>query len=509
MKYFRDIDAFDITADSEYCPDKDCPFSKICYFLSIREKAKTSQVVITNHFLTLIDSQMSNGILGAYSGVVFDEAHNLENVITEVFTFEFDFLYVRRIINYSLKSLSSAQRAEKLSAVKSADGGVLVELVNELQRTAELLEIIETSLKDRVSALKEKRGEVTQLFFEGLEEHINAASSSIYSITEKAHKGRKDGKQNAEQQDEVSRTLKYISEKFQYIFMSFTSNTEIESGKFAYFYKWDDLKYNIILNASPIETGQFFFENFVKNEKISMIFTSATLQKNGDYSLFEKQIGLSKTAREVVKQTYESSFDFTNQMSVTCVDEMGNPNGNDFLDKSLKIIEKLAEKEKRMFVLATSYQQIEYLKKKVNDKKFIFQRREDVGERLLHEFKKKKGAVLIGTNMFWEGVDLPGDLLEIIVILKMPFAVPDDPVIKMRCEALTREGLDPFESYSLPSAIMKLKQGMGRLIRKKDDLGEIYILDERIIKKRYGKQVIESFYVNPKILKFERLLEIL
>lgn len=501
MKFFKDIDSSDITADSEYCPDRECPFSKICYFLNIREHAKTSQIVITNHFLTLIDSQMANGILGNYGGIVFDEAHNLENVITEVFTYEFDFMYVRRTIHYCISSLVSLRRAGRTD--RAEDDAALHEIEEELSRADENIEVIEVSVKDRVSSMKEKRGEFTQDFFTGLQKRIQDAASALYSAAEKAHNAKKDMKHS----DSKSRLLKYISEKFQYIFISFTSNTEIDSTHFAYYYKWDEKRYNVILNAAPIETGGFFFDNFISREKTPLIFTSATLQKNGDYSMFEKQTGLNRTTREVIRQTYESSFDFSSQMSVTCVNGMGDPNSAGFLKKSTDIVGMLAKREKRMFVLSTSYQQIEHMKKSFSDKRFIFQKREDVGERLLNEFRKKKGAVLIGTNMFWEGVDLPGDLLEIIVILKMPFAVPDDPVIRLRCEALSREGIDPFENYSLPSAIMKLKQGMGRLIRKKDDIGEIYILDERIIKKRYGRQVMDSLYVKPRVVDYEEIVE--
>ena len=121
--------------------------------------------------------------------------------------------------------------------------------------------------------------------------------------------------------------------------------------------------------------------------------------------------------------------------------------------------------------------------------------------------KQRKSSILVGTNMFWEGVDLPGDLLETIIILKMPFAVPDDPIIRRRCSVMEENQIDPFREYTLPQAIIRLKQGMGRLIRKNDDKGEIYILDERILTKSYGKHVLGSFYVKPSVYNFQTFIE--
>jgi len=159
--------------------------------------------------------------------------------------------------------------------------------------------------------------------------------------------------------------------------------------------------------------------------------------------------------------------------------------------------------------LTTSYQQIDYIKERLNDPKFIFQVKEGNNDKILLQYKNRKDSILVGTNTFWEGIDLPGDLLEILVILKLPFLVPDDPVFLKKSENLKNKGFDPFNDYSLPYAILKLKQGMGRLIRRKDDKGEIYILDERIITKKYGKKVISEFFVEPAILDFNEFTGVL
>lgn len=505
---FRDgLDANDISCDNEYCVESVCSFASICPYLKVKERALTSQIVFTNHHLSLIDAELKNRFLGSYDFIVFDEAHNLENVITDVYSYKFDFTYAIRTLNYFVHTFGSQMKFIRSSSISSDSVAFLENLFSSLSELVSDTDILFKYSLDLAEEEKRERLEYSQKLFSGASETVKRIAGRLYGAYNDAQRAQKMLKEEKFRMLDIYQTLKYMSEKLMRFFESFAVVSRADNEEYAFYYDFDSMRRNVVLNGLPVDTGEQFSRLMLSREEKAFVFTSATLTADSSFGMFKQQSGILRSGRSYREEIYESSFDYGRQMRVFCFAGMGDPTSNAFMEKASEIVGILSMREKRMFVLATSYGQIEHLKGKFRDKKFIFQKREGDGDKLLHMHKTRKASILVGTNMFWEGVDLPGDLLETIVILKMPFAVPDDPIIKRRCRVMEEEGIDSFRNYTLPQAVIKLKQGMGRLIRKNDDEGEIYVLDERILTKSYGKSVMSSFYVKPAVIDYEEFIK--
>ncbi|MDD3802889.1 MAG: helicase C-terminal domain-containing protein [bacterium] len=507
IKYQHELDFGDITCDNEYCVESLCSFAGICPYLKLRERAMSSQIVFTNHYLALIDAELKNKFFGDYNFLVFDEAHNLENVVTDVYSYKFDFTYALRIFNYFAHTFSNQMKFIRSSSLSTDSVNFLESLLASMKDVAEDLDILFKYLIDLAEEEKTERCEYSPKLFSGAYERVKRTGGLMYGLYCNADKAQKMLREEKFRMLDIFQTLKYVFEKTMRFFESFAVVTQADNEEYAFFYEFDVKRRNIVLNGLPVDTGDQFSKMVLSRESISYVFTSATLSAADSFEMFKQQSGLKTSKRKYFEASYQSSFDYEKQMKVFCFKNIGDPVSDKFMEKAAEVVRILSLEEKRMFVLATSYSQIDFLKAKFKERKFIFQRREGNGDKLLHLHKSRKSSVLVGTNMFWEGVDLPGDLLETIVILKMPFAVPDDPIIRRRSRVMEENNRDPFREYTLPQAIIKLKQGMGRLIRKKDDEGKIYILDERILTKSYGKSVLSSFYVRPAIIEYESFIK--
>ncbi len=501
FKYNYNIDFNNFVSDNEYCLGNRCPFYNKCYFMKIKEHTKTSDIILTNHYFSLIDKSMNNKFFGNYDIIVFDESHNMENVITELFSYKFNFNYVFKMLYYFLKKISIIEKNMEANFIFK---NILPFISNErnlLEQLIDKIEVFNLSLKEQLIAKEGKKYNYGFEIFEK-EEHIIFEIKKIFeNIIQKTEEISNTLNNDYKKENDFIHTHKYFYEKILQFEEHFGVITIPDNNEYAFFYELEKNS-NIIFNAVPIETGNIFSKLLINDDNIIPVFISATLGINGDFSLFKKQIGIDTTKRRFVEETYNTSFDWEKQMQIIIVNNMGNPNSIDFLNKTAELIRIISNENKNTLILTTSYDQINYLKNELSEKKYIFQTKKGNPEILLEKFKKKRGNILIGTSRFWEGVDLPGKFVEIIVILKMPFTVPDDPIFIKRKEFMEMNGENAFMNYALPNAILKLKQGIGRLIRKKDDSGVVYILDERIIKKKYGSIVRKNLFVKPRIIDY-------
>jgi Rad3-related DNA helicase len=226
----------------------------------------------------------------------------------------------------------------------------------------------------------------------------------------------------------------------------------------------------------------------------SVVLTSATLALNGSFDYFRSRVGLGESRlNEVV---LESPFDFLNQALLALPDDMPAPNESDFEERLVSVITEIAQQlGGRTLVLFTSMEQLGSVANRLRQTLAgsdieVLAQGGGAGSRnaLVERFKSNPEAVLCGTNSFWEGVDLPGRTLSCVVIVRLPFRPPSDPMIRARSERLT----DPFLELALPEAVLRLKQGFGRLIRRATDRGAVVILDTRVTGRKYGKQFLES-----------------
>lgn len=509
LKFMKGITYDDITCDSRYCQDLECPFSNICFFLRLKEKVLSSQIVVTNHYLTLINETLPKSILGDFEMIIFDEAHNLENVISDVYSYTIDFFEIFKILKYFIKRVKEDLKSVEESSLSYDCFNFFTEVYSFLNTLYENFEILYENILEKVTPDQKEKDVYDFKIFENVKTYILKIKQLLYSIRENGEKTLKILKDSKFKNLEIKHNLKYLVEESAKIYESFVVTTEANNSDYAFFYDLNTKNKNLILNAILVNTGEQFSNFLRKKEKTSILFTSGTLKSSNDFGFFKDRIGINISKRKYREEVFLSSFDYKNQMTIFCFKNIGDPNTEQFMENVITFLRKVEEKRKRTLVLTTSYQQIEYLKKNLSDPKFIFQVKEGNNEKILLQYKTRKDGILVGTSTFWEGIDLPGDLLEILVILKLPFLVPDDPVFLKKGENLKNKGFDPFYDYSLPYTILKLKQGMGRLIRRKDDKGEIYILDERIVTKKYGKKVISEFFVEPKILDFNEFTGVL
>jgi ATP-dependent DNA helicase DinG len=258
--------------------------------------------------------------------------------------------------------------------------------------------------------------------------------------------------------------------------------------------RWIEKRKETAIVVSLVDVGSMLEELIFRRLK-SGVFTSATLTVNNTFDFIQKRLCLH---RGVQKARIPSSFDYDEQMSVLVPSDIPGPEAPGFETQVTESIIEIVEKTHgKAFVLFTSYRMLnrvyEGVKEHLEKRGLVlFKQGSDLRKNLFQNFKLNIHSVLFGTVSFWEGVDAPGQTLECVIITKLPFKVPTEPVVRARVERIQKEGGNPFTEYSLPLAVIKMKQGIGRLIRKKTDTGIVVILDSRVIRKNYGRVFINS-----------------
>jgi ATP-dependent DNA helicase DinG len=249
------------------------------------------------------------------------------------------------------------------------------------------------------------------------------------------------------------------------------------------------------LNTTPLDIAEIFRKQ-VDAQKRAWIFTSATLSVKGDFSHYQSELGL----QEAETSSWDSPFDFEQQALLYVPENMPEPNTPAYTEAVVEAAYPVIEASGgRAFLLFTSLRAMrrahELLLEKFEKNKVAYPlllQGEGSRTELLERFRKLGNAVLIASQSFWEGVDVKGDALSLVVIDKLPFAPPDDPVLAARIEQINKEGRNAFMEYQLPAAVINLKQGAGRLIRDEADRGVLMICDPRLLSKPYGKRIWQS-----------------
>lgn len=475
-----------VSADSETCLGKNCEYYKRCFFQKAREKINEARILVINHhlfFSNLALEKEERSIYPEWDSIVFDEAHSIEGVATEHMG--------ASVSNTGIKYL-----LDLLFNLKKQKGFLLtvgnqesMELVEEIRKRSDEFfkgakEYFEANSRKEDSGTLKIRD---KNFIE------NNLSLPLHDLAESLLAAKKSAKNKEAELDLASfaRKISGLKDSLELILNQ-------AMGNHVY---WIECQKNkkvmkISINTAPINIGEILKEGLFNGEK-PIILTSATLSvANNSFEYFKQRVG----ARKAIELKLGSPFNYKNQVRMYIAKDMPNPdNVTDYAAKAAGRIKRyLALTNGNAFVLFTSYSLMnivyEELEEYLIEKGFNVLRQGSglSRDKMLASFKKESGSVLFGVDTFWQGIDVQGKALSNVIITKLPFAVPDHPVTEARIDDIKKGGGDAFLEYSLPEAVLKFKQGFGRLIRSKKDTGIIAILDSRIINKFYGKAFLSS-----------------
>jgi ATP-dependent DNA helicase DinG len=431
----------------------------------MRQEAARADVIIVNHHLFFADLAVRlkgyGEVLPRYEAGIFDEAHELEEVATQ-------YLGVT-LSNYRFEELARDVRREA-AACKLKDG-TLNKLAGELLESQEKffdhLRAGESRYplrqEDMKGKVKESAGRVLK--------DLALLSAHVGGLREPTEGLRACGRRAEELNPELQEFLNLSREEMVY---------------------WCEVRgRGIFLHASPVDVSSLLQEYLYPRLKAA-IFTSATLSTQGNFRFFRTRMGLEQAPDELI---LDSSFDMKTQSLLYLPPHLPDPNHPAFLSRAVEEIARILQlTQGRAFLLFTSVKNMgeafELLKGRVPFTCFLQGERPKTA--LIQAFKEDIHSVLFATASFWEGVDVQGEALSCVVIDRLPFSRPNEPILEARLEKIATSGGNPFWDYQLPSAILLLKQGLGRLIRTRRDRGVLAILDSRLLNKGYGKIFLQS-----------------
>jgi len=456
-----------LDARRDTCSGQKCPQFNPCFVTGMHQRAKDADLIIVNHHLFFADLALKQddfgSILPEYSAVVFDEAHEMEDVASDYFG--------RQISNYRFE-----------------------ELARDADQTLRLLHLATPAVLRRTQRIRER----SRAFFETfpakdgrypfsraereafLEQHREA-----YDTLANALKGfETECAAMVQKPEEILRIARRSFEIRQELSFLFESNEK----NFVYWYERRNK--GVFLAATPIDVSQILREKLFEAFD-TVVLTSATLTVGGKFSFVRGRMGLDH-AKE---RDLPPEFDYGKQALLYLPRTMPDIRNPGFSSAAADEIVRLLEaSEGRAFCLFTSYLQMRDLFERVKQRVGYPLLLQGTAPRsvLLERFKNTPAAVLFATSSFWQGVDVPGEQLSLVIVDRLPFAVPSDPIVAARVQALQDEGRNAFSELQVPQAVLALKQGFGRLIRTKTDRGVLALLDNRITRMPYGKIFLES-----------------
>ncbi len=531
LSFFPDDDLwYRLCSEADACRGLRCPERERCFVLRARREAAAARILVVNHHLLFADLSMriagagfeSSAVLPPFHRIIFDEAHNIEKSATSFFSRSFSCLSIARYSGRLLRQKKGRNYGLLPGLEKLLHHHNLINQIqnflSEVAGKSRSLDAMSAQLLDGNLPgrklnfrLTNETPEIQTLLLEPLND-LRKSIMVLLSCFEELFKGL------SEEQEEESivyecrielRRLNTVAEICSH-FLRFQDNDQdvfwLENRKN---YRGENYTRFVI---TPLDISLLMNEAVYKPYK-TVIFTSATLAVNHNFDFWKSRVGFnSAVEREIKEGFFVSPFNYKRDVLLGIPKEAPPPSEEGYTAFiSAFVQEVLKISEGRALLLFTSYSML----KEVYDEVAaglrewginVLRQGEDDRSRLLQRFQEDTASVLLATDSFWEGVDTPGEALEVVIMCRLPFRVPTDPVIEARLEAIEKRGGNSFWELLLPDAVLRLKQGFGRLIRRKSDRGIVLILDSRIITKSYGRIFLSSLPETPQIVSESRFL---
>ncbi len=495
-----------IAGEADDCHGSESPYFDHCFIQQARRRLSSAHLIITNHAMFFTDlamkQQEGSGIFPAYDHVIFDEAHRIEEVFSSFFArnvhyqqLEHLFRMIRMKWQTWMAGIFDQEVLEALQPLEQRVCQHLLDTLDEVARHVFLLQSggarLESQESDQpLTVLLDSSLSVAQRW----EEPLADLERFFRQLLE-----------TKAQEDAQKRGLERLIQRVRSIGEDIRFILQLEGGAdWAHWVEWrlaageqlsDVFGQQIALVAQPINARAILPKVLFSQVPVSML--SATLSTEGHFSFIAGRLGLEEYDSFIAS----SPFDYSRNVLLVVSERAPFPNSprgeyERFLVEGLQRVLTLSTG--RTLVLFTSYRQMALVAEQLQawcearQRSLLVQEAGGERERLLEQFRADPHGILFGAESFWEGIDLPGDELQCVVLTKIPFANPMQPLIRARLDWIERSGGDAFDQYMIPMAIIKTKQGFGRLIRRASDRGVVVMMDSRLVRKRYGKRILSS-----------------
>jgi len=470
LSWLKDSDpVWDIlSSGSDQCLGTDCAFQTDCFLGKLRSKATKTKIIIVNHHLFFADMKVKKGgfgeVIPRFQVALFDEAHNIEDIATTYIGDRFSTNQILELADDLEKVANSLSRKESSQLKKYLT--TLRASSEQLSKSFEGNEEKGDVGKDKLLAIEEGPVREIRLSLRGVRGLLRTDNFLLQSLVVRA--------------EDLEMLLEQVIRKRDEGWINW----------------YERRKKSLVLYSSPLEIAERMNE-FIYKKTNTVIFASATLSTNGTFDYIRSRLGLEENVLEGI---YPSHFDFESQSLLYIPRDLPSPGSPGFVPEAAeRILDILKRTRGRALVLFTSHHNMNLVFRLLNGRLpySLLRQGEAPRSSLLEEFKRDIHSVLLATGSFWQGVDVPGEALSCLIVDKLPFDSPAEPLVAARIKSIRKRGGNPFMEYQIPSAVISLKQGLGRLIRKSSDMGILSILDTRILTSHYGRFFLGSLPAIP------------